>query len=123
MMAKNPEQRYGSAAEVREKLLAWAPEPSSLPLDKQGDKEYQDAVAALETAEAPEELIEEVIPVGIPVLEKSLSRGRNLNGVARGLKSSREAPRPFWAFFFLGLGAGLLILVFVVGLLAQFFRH
>jgi eukaryotic-like serine/threonine-protein kinase len=123
MMAKNPEQRFGSAAEVREKLLAWASEPSSLPLDQQGDQEYQDAVAALESAEAPDELIEEVIPVGIPVLEKSLGRGRSLNHVVRGLQPVRQAPGTFWAFLLVGLGAGLLVLVFAVGLLAHFIRH
>ena len=73
MMSRNPEQRFANAAEVEEKLRAWASEESVLPLDRQGDREYQEAVAALETEEAPPELIEEVIPVGIPVSDK---RGR-----------------------------------------------
>src|SRR5437660_5631208 len=52
LMAKNPEQRFATAAEVQQKLTEWASE-SSTPLDKQGDREYQEAVAALEAAEAP----------------------------------------------------------------------
>ncbi|HEV3117517.1 MAG TPA: serine/threonine-protein kinase [Gemmataceae bacterium] len=123
MMAKSPDQRFSSAAEVREKLLAWASEPSALPIDKQGDKEYQEAVAALETAEPPEELIEEVIPVGIPVPEKSPRRSGTFRRFAPPLDSPTEPPRPLWAFLLLGLGAGLLILVFALGLLNHFFGH
>ena len=58
------------AAEVREKLLPWASGGVVLPLDHQGDREYQQAVAELESAEVPLDLIAEVIPVGIPVPPK-----------------------------------------------------
>ncbi len=67
MLAKKPEQRFATAAEVQENLAAWASGAALLPLDKQGDREFQEAVAALEKAEAPPELIGEVLPVGIPV--------------------------------------------------------
>jgi serine/threonine protein kinase len=67
MMAKRPSDRFATAAELREELLKWASGEAVQPLDRQGDEAYQQAVAALETAEAPPELVEEVIPVGIPV--------------------------------------------------------
>src|SRR5207245_9311606 len=57
MIAKNPEHRFAAAAEVQQKLTEWASE-SSTPLDKQGEREYQEAVAAMEAAEAAEEVVE-----------------------------------------------------------------
>lgn len=63
MMAKAREDRFASAAEVQDRLLAWASGDNMLPLDRQEDREFQEAVAALETAEAPSELINEVLPV------------------------------------------------------------
>jgi serine/threonine protein kinase len=51
MMAKQPEQRFPSAAAVRQALRPWAP-VELLPLDRQGDLNYQQAVAELEAADA-----------------------------------------------------------------------
>src|SRR4029077_7114816 len=101
----------------------WASEPSALPLDKQGDKEYQEAVAALEAAEAPEELIEEVIPIGIPVPEKLGKRHRDSSPVLRPVRSPLETARPYWGLFLLGLGATILLVLVLFGLLSHFLRH
>ncbi|HEV3448145.1 MAG TPA: serine/threonine-protein kinase [Gemmataceae bacterium] len=123
LMAKNPEQRFATAAEVQQKLLEWASENSTLPLDKQGDREYQEAVAALEAAEAPEELIEEVIPVGIPVPEKRDKRHRDSSPVIRPVRSPREGLRPYWGLLLLGLGTGILLVLVAFGLWSRFLRH
>src|SRR5262249_55654329 len=64
MMAKNPDQRIRTASELQTKLLEWADGQPSLPLDQNGDPEYRQAVSELEHAEAPPELVAEVIPVG-----------------------------------------------------------
>jgi serine/threonine protein kinase len=70
MMTKNPDHRLRSAAELQARLEEWAEPKAPLPLDQRGDPEYREAVAALEHAEAPPELVDEVIPVGIPVSYK-----------------------------------------------------
>jgi serine/threonine protein kinase len=50
LMAKDPARRPPSAAAVREQLLVWATEDSTLPLDRPNDTNYQIAVAQLEDA-------------------------------------------------------------------------
>ena len=122
MTAKNPEQRFASAAEVGEKLMAFAANTSDLPMDRQGDKEYQEAVAALEAAEAPPELIEEVIPVGIPVPEKRGS-SREIASLVRPLRSPLEFPRQFWGLVLLALGGGIVLLLVIAGLWTHFLGH
>jgi eukaryotic-like serine/threonine-protein kinase len=84
MMAKRPGQRYASAAELREELLAWG-SGEAMPLDRQDDAEYRQAVAELEAAPTTEELLAEVIPVGIPVAERRPRRRPkpSANGSAR----------------------------------------
>jgi len=123
LMAKNPEHRFATAAEVQQKLMEWASENSTLPLDKQGDREYQEAVAALEAAEAPEELIEEVIPVGIPVPNKPGKRRHDSSPVIRPVRSPLEGLRPYWGLLLLGLGTGILLVLVVFGLWSRFLRH
>jgi eukaryotic-like serine/threonine-protein kinase len=66
MMAKQPGQRFTSAAEVREKLAIWASEDFVLPLDERGDREYQEAVAALEQATPATDVLLETLPVTPP---------------------------------------------------------
>ena len=121
MMSRNPEQRFANAAEIEEKLRPWASEESVLPLDRQGDREYQEAVAALESEEAPPELIEEVIPVGIPVSDKRGRRRAQAAPLTNGVKSPLAPPVPVWAhpLVLLGFGAGLLLLLIIVGLIAR----
>jgi serine/threonine protein kinase len=50
LMAKDPAKRPPSAAAVRDQLLAWATEDSTLPLDRPNDTNYRIAVAQLEDA-------------------------------------------------------------------------
>ncbi len=61
MMAKNPAQRFQSAAAVRAQLLPWVTEDELvLPLDCQGDTNFHRAVTQLQVSEFPSELIEVV---------------------------------------------------------------
>jgi eukaryotic-like serine/threonine-protein kinase len=119
MMAKNPEQRIATAAEVEERLRAWASSDNILPLDQKGDKEYQEAVIALETAEAAPELIAEVIPVGIPVGATRKRCQPPPLPLPDSIKSPLEAPQACWRTYlvWIGLGFGSCILLGLVGLL------
>jgi serine/threonine protein kinase len=120
MMAKDPEQRFASAADVQEKLLPWATGSVVLPLDRQGDREYQQAVAELESAEVPLDLIAEVIPVGIPVPPKRYTGQESVPDPAAPVRSPLEALGPFGTpvrllvgiavLFLIGLGLGGLLL-------------
>jgi hypothetical protein len=56
LMAKRPEDRPPSMAEVRQDLLPWVAGESTLPLDDQADLEYQQAVAEAENAEEAEDM-------------------------------------------------------------------
>jgi eukaryotic-like serine/threonine-protein kinase len=127
MMAKNPEQRLESAALVQEKLVAWASRDRVLPLDQQGDQEYRAAVAALETAEAPPELIAEVIPVGIPVQPRPRRRMESIpsSPLVRPLPQEPEPAAPLWTrpALLIGIGVGLLTIFLLAGLLYLFFKH
>lgn len=69
MMAKRPEERIATAAEVRQELLAYAQGEPVQPLDRQDDQEYQQAVTALETTEADSGLTAELPPVEPPQAE------------------------------------------------------
>jgi serine/threonine protein kinase len=62
MMAKRPEDRFGSAAVLREHLLPWATGEVALPLDQVGDPGYQQALNDLTARE--EASAEEVTPAG-----------------------------------------------------------
>jgi serine/threonine protein kinase len=120
MMAKNPEQRIATAAEVREELLRWASHDATLPLDRQGDQEYREAVEELEHAEAPPELIEEAIPVGIPVPPKRKRRSPSAPTDAEAVETEEgseetEAGWRSWPWLLDAMVAAILVLV---GLLA-----
>jgi serine/threonine protein kinase len=111
MMAKNPQQRIATAAEVRKRLLEWAEQPPPLPLDRQGDPEYNEAIAALEHAEAPPELVAEVIPVGIPVSYKPSRPRPSANAVATPVRSPLEPMKIWWLDPRLWLGIGGLLVI------------
>jgi serine/threonine protein kinase len=67
MMARNPAQRFPSAAAVREELVIWAAGEPVLPMDKPEDAGYQEAVASVEAAEPSSDAMEaEVIPDAVP---------------------------------------------------------
>jgi serine/threonine protein kinase len=64
MMAKDPAQRFASAAEVRQALLAWAAAEPERPLDREDDAAYAQAVAELEGMPVSStELLNDVLPV------------------------------------------------------------
>jgi serine/threonine protein kinase len=63
LMAKDPQQRVASAAELRQLLLAWAPAEPQLPLDQREDLAYQNALTALHQQSAsPAELASDWLP-------------------------------------------------------------
>jgi serine/threonine protein kinase len=124
MMAKNPDLRFATAAELQETLESWASHEATLPLDQRGDKEYQEAVAALETAEAPPEVIEEVIPVGIPVRTKRTCPRQAALTMTSTVKSPLEA-RPFWSDYlvWVATGVGALLITGLAALLIYLLRR
>jgi serine/threonine protein kinase len=111
MMAKDPDHRPATAAEVQEKLLPWASGDIVLPLDRQGDKEYQQAIAELESAEVPLDLIAEVIPVGIPVPPKRCSTRESIVNATVSIQSPMAALGPFRTPSRLLVGLGVLFLI------------
>lgn len=59
LLAKKPEDRYPSAAALKEDLLPWCPPAEVRPVEREGDRTHQAAVAALTAAEPlPEVLID-----------------------------------------------------------------
>lgn len=109
MMAKNPEQRFQSAAEVQEKLQPWVSYDKTLPLDQRGDKEYQAAVLELERAEPAPELIAEAIPMGILVPMKETSSEPMIDLA----EEEKPSPGPSSLFVFLG-SMGIVAIVLLV---------
>jgi serine/threonine protein kinase len=106
MMARNPDHRIQTAAELQTRLEEWATRDASLPMDKQGDKEYQDSVAALEHAKAPPELIAELIPVGILVSAKSSTFAMSdsaVTAIPQVPEPARSFRRTLWGLIAVGL--------------------
>jgi serine/threonine protein kinase len=111
MMAKDPDHRPATAAEVQEKLLPWASGDIVLPLDRQGDKEYQQAIAELESADVPLDLIAEVIPVGIPVPPKRCGTRESIVNATVSIQSPMAALGPLRTPSRLLVGLGVLFLI------------
>lgn len=65
MIAKNPDDRFYTAAAVEEALQRWISNEPTRPLDRRTDREYEHAIAALELQEPTRELMHDVIPMGI----------------------------------------------------------
>ncbi|HEV8060251.1 MAG TPA: serine/threonine-protein kinase, partial [Gemmataceae bacterium] len=107
MMAKQPSQRFASAAEVSAKLAIWASEDFVLPLDERGDREYQEAVAALEQATPATEVLLEALPVTPPVPGVGDS-GTNVIATLIPDQPSRVGPM---AWFLGALGLATLVLM------------
>ncbi len=63
LLAKKPEDRYPSAAALKEELLRWCPPEEARPVEQEGDRTYQAAVAALETAELSTEALKDALVV------------------------------------------------------------
>jgi serine/threonine protein kinase len=108
MMAKKPERRFASAYDVRGELLAWASGDPVLPMDKQGDKGFEQAVIDLETGAIAGELISNDI----------LQGGNAAKGPDRELATQSEPRRDylwivlglvgFWLIVLTGLGIAVL---------------
>jgi eukaryotic-like serine/threonine-protein kinase len=124
MMAKNPEQRIATASEVQAKLLEWSDQKAPLPLDQQGDPEYREAVAALEHAEAPPELVAEIIPVGIPVSYKPPKQKTQVTQAAEQAAAELPLPASERLSSWIWIGSGVLALLACLIWAAIFvFRH
>src|SRR5262249_61751446 len=72
MMARQPDQRIASASELRAELMRWTTGERWLPMDTQNDKEFQDAIYALENADG---ILQEAVAVGIPVTPSTRPNG------------------------------------------------
>jgi serine/threonine protein kinase len=59
-MAKDPAVRPPTARVVREELLAWAKEDTTLPMDRPGDTNYRIAIAALKEGSADGDFLDEI---------------------------------------------------------------
>jgi serine/threonine protein kinase len=91
LMAKRPDDRPASMAEVRELLLPWTSADPELPLDARGDAEYRQAVAEVENTEAFADMYsEDIVTPGRPNDGSSSfigPAGANALITARGLRS------------------------------------
>jgi serine/threonine protein kinase len=135
MMARKPEQRFATAAEVQAQLLPWATSERALPLDKPEDEAYQKAVAVLEAAVPGADLIAAVIPLtsdsataqNLPTAEliapapRKPSRRASAAALISSVKKPSSPPPPAWLLPLLaGLGAlvvgglGLLVLLLLL---------
>ncbi len=120
MMAKDPDQRYASAAELREDLVRWAGSEPALPLDGADDEAFQDAVVNLETAEPladpAGDLLEqlplpEAIPVGTFVPPPRPRARRTPILIPPALAKPAPGPRDMWpALVLIGEVGGLLLI-------------
>jgi serine/threonine protein kinase len=112
MMAKRPEKRFASAAEVQEELEKWVSGEPILPMDQQGDQAFQKAVADLETAEIPPDLLLLMIPSEQAPPERPSS-------VVLAGRSQPAAPvlNPTWVWWLVAAlftGTAVLIVLIVV---------
>ncbi len=126
MMAKKPEHRFASAAEVGETLLEWATPDGVQPLDRQGDKEYQEEVARIEQAEASPEALAEAIPVGIPVgPRRKRCQTPGADGEPAACEPGEAEARSIWGSFspLVAVSAICSILLGVLALLLLLLLH
>jgi serine/threonine protein kinase len=115
MMAKAPEQRYASAAEVEQELRAWS-QGAALPMDRPNDQAFEQAVAALREAEAAPELVADELPIlqveTGPPSPDSLPPWSDPDLPAPPEETSREH-----LLLVVGLGGFWVILLLVLGLI------
>jgi serine/threonine protein kinase len=104
MMAKDPALRPPTARAVREQLLAWAKEDTTLPMDRPNDTNYRIAVAALKDASADSDLLDEIpgAPGSASVEAARLGSGDN---------TGSQSALPVWALLALILGVPALAVV------------
>jgi eukaryotic-like serine/threonine-protein kinase len=123
MMAKIPERRIASAVLVRERLLPWAGNDQEKPLDRREDKEYQEAVFALETLESPPELLTDVVSRTIPERPRHRRRQRSKSRPLLEAPHEPAKPHPFAASFVAAISAALLTTLLMGGVLFWLSRH
>jgi len=149
LMAKKPQDRPSSAAQVREELLKWAAGENALPLDQPNDPRYRQEVERLETAELESDSAEEIpvaeaLPVGNVVLMEEvepaaqgrpartpqLAKSRNGRGARRRRQDSdslwelaleQSHQRRIWMLWC--VGAALLLGSAVAGIAAYLLFH
>jgi serine/threonine protein kinase len=118
MMARQPDQRIASAAELRTELLRWTTGERWQPMDTQSDREFQEAVSALENSDG---VIQEGVPMGIPVAStrpRRKKRRRRRSSAAVLAELSKAPPRAAkesvsaWLSY---LTAGILVLALLAG--------
>src|SRR5262249_11699144 len=95
LMAKNPDQRFATAAELREELLKWTSAEPVLPMDKQGEAGYDQAVLALENASASADL---VVPVPLPEVEPAPEKEQPTLLQELLPDDEPRSAAPFWTF-------------------------
>jgi serine/threonine protein kinase len=149
LMAKKPQDRPSSAAQVREELLKWTAGEKALPLDQPNDPRYQQEVERLETTELESDSAEEIpvaeaLPVGSVVLLEEvepaaqgkparppqLAKSRNGRGARRRRQDSdslwelaleQSHQRRIWILWC--VGAALLLGSTVAGIAAYLLFH
>ncbi len=108
MMAKRPEERFTSAAELLVEFRKWASNEPVLPMDEKGDAGYQRAVALLEGAEGSSDSVLAPSP-GTP------GRRERSSSIIRANPGPAGAPSPAWLWWGVGLlGSGIVILLILV---------
>jgi serine/threonine protein kinase len=121
MMAKRPEQRFASAAELREELLRWASDEPVLPPDRAGDSAYHDAVAAFDTDNAWAPLPLDVLPA-TPLPTRLASRGPVVLSLSQPDPMPPPDEHPSWVVYAVlvasgalaVLGMGVVVLLYVL---------
>jgi serine/threonine protein kinase len=122
MMAKNPDHRFQTAAELQERLEEWASRDDALPMDQQGDQEYQQAVIALEHAQPPPDLAAEIIPVGILVSARTSSDSTQ-SGERMAIARTKPAARKRSTLHVFWMVLGLVVLLLSTGGLVTLLLH
>jgi serine/threonine protein kinase len=117
MMAKNPDDRYPSAAAVEEELRNWASGETVLPLDRREDAPYAEALAVLREVEPSGDYSLPEGPDSLPGEDSSGGqRRRSSSSIALPpLSEEPAAPWPPWALtLLLALGLSLTLLVLLI---------
>jgi serine/threonine protein kinase len=110
MMAKNPDDRYPTAKAAGAALQKWADTEPALPLDRQGDPSYEEAVQTLTRAKSDTAIIYEAIPVADPVASRLWPPL-----LARWIDNMEESERGY-LYFGLGVIGFWLLLLLVLAL-------
>jgi serine/threonine protein kinase len=110
MMAKRPEDRFASAADVQEEFRKWLSGEPALPMDQKGDAGYQHAIAVLEASEGSTDTLEPMPAEEAPPPDRTSSVVR--------VNSQPAVERPpawvWWLMGFLGFGIVVLLVLVVV---------